>query len=685
MIISQNKARISKISAVRHTGGFFMSKNKSKPTKETETTKKIDKLTGGALCSEIDAQLKEDEGSIEIIKESWDEKERIFFGKTSDEISEDETKSKVYDPRLSSMAIERSSRVMAQVPTGKINAISKNNSGKNALVNVVFDKYILKNANKQYDILTKLRLWDLYSLIYGSMPVLADWVVSDSYIGPDFYLIPIRNFIPQSGVYQIEEMDRCFVRSEVTLGWLLDQPKKTWKNIDKIWETIGKDGEGKDSSGSDKTSWVEREFSSSSKGTGKFAKVELVTRYERDRWVTYAPDYDLILRDIDNPHKNNKLPIVVKNAFPLLDRFYGLGEFERGETLQKAINSLINLYLDGVKYSIFPPTIMNPNGVVPSSITYGPAANWLETTPNSIRPYQISPQGTNTFTSTYQFLNAALQNQGGTSDTTISSDTDVTQGKTPQALKMQAGREASRDNWDRFMMERSIEKLFDLMVNMVCVKQEKPIEIELFKSDIEFLAKTYPDVMEIYEDGEFGKAVVDKKEFQEMNFKYYIDTGTTLKKDEAIENQALTSILSLILQNQALAQQIPQGMVKIGNKVIDFGEAFKRWVITSGVQDSEKIVKDAAEVPQNPQMPQGQPGMPGMPPEMGPDMGQQMPGQPQMEQPQPQMPQEQMGGQFDINSIQNPEIRQMAEQLLNGSQQPGQVPPQTVMNLQQNG
>jgi len=85
-----------------------MSKNKSKPTKETETTKKIDKLTGGALCSEIDAQLKEDEGSIEIIKESWDEKERIFFGKTSDEISEDETKSKVYDPRLSSMAIEGS-------------------------------------------------------------------------------------------------------------------------------------------------------------------------------------------------------------------------------------------------------------------------------------------------------------------------------------------------------------------------------------------------------------------------------------------------------------------------------------------------------------------------------------------------------------------------------------------------
>ena len=40
--------------------------------------------------------------------------------------------------------------------------------------------------------------------------------------------------------------------------------------------------------------------------------------------------------------------------------------FERGKSLQFALNSLWNLYLDGVKMSIFPPIQMVADDVVPS-------------------------------------------------------------------------------------------------------------------------------------------------------------------------------------------------------------------------------------------------------------------------------------------------------------------------------
>lgn len=578
-----------------------MAKRKTKKQDKPQTP---ERLSGDGLLHQLEDQYRSNDVAIDTIRETWDEKERIFFGRTEDTISQNETKSRVYDPRLSSIVMERACRVMAQLPTGKTMALSRQNKGKSQLMNVVLDKYVLPNSTSQFDILTKLRLLDMYSLIYGSFAALVDWVVKDDYIGPDFWLIPIRNFRPQAGVYQIDEMDHVFVDSEVTLDWLLERPTSTWKNIDKIDEQIGKDGSGKPKSQDTSTqSWVEREFSgSASGGKGRYAKILLRTRYERDRWVTYAPEFGQVLRDIDNPHQNGKLPVVVKHAFPLLDRFYGLGEFERGETLQKAINSLINLYLDGIKMSIFPPTIINSNGVVASSLNYQPAAMWLETLPNSIRQHQVSPQGMNTFTNTYQFLNAALLNQAGTTDTSIGSDTDITQGKTPQALKMVASREAARDNWDRFMMERSVEGIFDRMINLICIKQEKPIEVDLFEDDIQQLSQAYPEVMEVYDSGDFGKAVVGKDIFSKVNFHYYIDSGTTMQKDDAMENQALTGILTILLKTPQMLE-----MMRQQGKDLDMAELIKRWIITSGVQDWDKIITDY-QPPLNQQMAGQAPG-----------------------------------------------------------------------------
>lgn len=526
---------------------------------------------------------------------SWDEKEALLLGRPLDRNTAS-SKSQVFDPRLSTITLERAARVTAQIPTGKVQSLTRADTGKNILLNLALQKYIVPNADSQFDLLTKFRMWDMYSLVYGSFAILADYRIDDNYIGPDAWLIPIRYLKPQAGITNKNEADYMFVDAWVSLGWLKSRNKETWKNLDQLIRTVQSEG-GKPRGSIDQNqkSYSEKLFMDNQYGgKGDYAQVLLSTRYERDKWVTFAPDFPDIgpLRSIRNPQKNNTIPIVVKHAFPLLDRFMGLGEFERGKTLQYATNSLINLYLDGVKMSIFPPIISDPNGVVPSSIKYQAAARWLETKPNSIRQFQLSPRGTETFQSTYSFLIAAMLNQAGTTDTTVTKDSDITQGKTPMALRYLAARESARDNWDRFMMEKAIEETFNIFVDLLVTRQEKPIDLYLFKKEIEQVRQVYPDVVEIFDSGEFGKVSIKKGVLQNTKYRFYIDAGTTMKKDESVENQSLTDILTLILKVPQLLQQITRGVIQIGKLSLDFGELLKRWLITSGVQDWEKIIRE---------------------------------------------------------------------------------------------
>lgn len=542
---------------------------------------------------------------------SWDEKESLLLGRNKDRVS-NQTKSNVFDPRLSTIAIERMNRVMAQHATGRVRALDNPNDKLASLsLDLTLNRYIIPNADSQYDLLTKFKLQDLYSLVYGSYATLVDYRIDDDYIGPDMWLIPIRHLFPEANSTTIEDSNHAFIDTWVSKKWLKSRPSSTWKNIDKVLLTLSEGSSEKDG---DQQSVLERE-NSVIKAKGDSGLVRLRTRYERDRWVTYAVDasgllQNCIVRDIANPQKNNEIPIVVKHAFPLIDRFYGLGEFERGKTLQYSINSLWNLYLDGLKMKIFPPMIYNANGVVLSTLNYLPGAKWAETIPNSIRQFQTSGQSEQAFQSTYNTLLASILNQAGTTDTTISKDVDVTQGKTPQALQMMASREGARDAWDRFMMEKTVEKTFNLMIDLLTTKQEKPIDLTLFEGEIAKLRAAYPDqaeeVAEIFESGSVAKMKVSKEMYAKPNgepgkYKFDIETGTTMKKDDAQEHAALTELLAMITKMPGMAEQAASGQIQMGNMTINVGELIKRHIITSGVQDSDKII---TEVDMN--TPQGQ-------------------------------------------------------------------------------
>lgn len=551
------------------------------------------------LLQEVQDHHYQSERWMSKLRDDFDEKEALLIGKLEDSQSK-RTQAQIFDPRLSTIVFERAARVMAQLPKGKAYAMSRDDIGKNIFMNMLL-KFYEKNANEQYSHFVKLRLLDLYSLVYGTMFALVPWRVNShtGYIGPELNIIPIRDAFPQPGVKNLNEADYFTVRSVVSVDWLKSQNRETWKNIDALLQEI-KDNPVSDAvsafNNKEKTSYVQREYFNGVHNDASFPLIELYTEYRGDQWITYTPQQinrdnsrPHLLRVVTNPYPEGMLPIVDKHAFPLLDSPIGLGEFERGKSLQYAINSLINLYMDGVKFSLFPPLAVDSTAVVPSTIKWGAGEKWLMTRPDAVRPVQLSPQGIGTFQSTYGFLTSALYNQSGTTEVSQTEGQISALGKTPDAIKFIANRESARDEWDRVMMEDTITEVYKRWISLSVEKQETAVEMRLFKDELNELAQLYPNDVTVFESGERGQVSVTK-DMVNAKYDYIIESGSTMKPNIEGEQQNLTTILRAVIENPPIVEAL-----RSKGKDIDLGELFKRWMIAGGVKDYDRIIIDAPQ------------------------------------------------------------------------------------------
>ncbi len=548
------------------------------------------------------------------VRRLWWDRERMLISQLADSYSQKSTRSHVTDSHLATLALERQARIAAQLPTGTVYSLSSDKKAEESgqLMNMILNKYIIPGANSQFDALTKIRMSGVYASVYGAQPIFYDYRIDDEYIGPDFWLIPPRNFLPQPYKNSIRDCDWVMVSTTVSLSYLeaiLDRKSTSW-NKDAIKDLIkaAKDGKVPERDlDSSRRSEVEnvREYSWPQADTGSAARVELVTKYEKGkngRWITFAKDYKDIgaLRSILNPHKSGRIPVVMRQCFPLVDSIWGLGDFERGLTLQKAKDSLINLYLDGVKLAIFPPIKIDSTVVTSSTIKMQAGARWLMKDLNAVQTFETSSDALQSFQGTYQFLTGALLTQFGTTDTQVNkADTgNPAFGKTPAAIEMLQDKESARDNWDRYQLEAMLEDLWSGMINLLSENQEKPINFNIFEDDVESIMKQFgdddgtkpPDYLTLLGSQKAAKMTVPKSLIN-SEFKYIIDASSTLKAKDEDENQVYIELLQFYFSNP---QIIDQYLQQDGYK-FNAGEAIKQAVYTSGVNEPDAIVTEVGE------------------------------------------------------------------------------------------
>ncbi len=546
-----------------------------------EASAKKEEVVGDKTITDLEAKFTKAEQAHREIRTggfSWDDRESLFFGKYKH--PGEKTKSVLSTGELATIAIDGSCRVMAQLPSGRFYNFN-GKVGSNMAMNLLFEHYVIPNATSGGELLVKDRMVNMYSRVFPAIPVFIPWEVRENYVGPDMIVIHPRRFFPQPGKVAIQDMDYCFFETEMSREFLQSADKEFWKNTDKVLANDSSEGTGTP------------EVSRSVRERGKTQSGITVRHYlsKKGDWKVWAVNARELL--LDEKKYFTCLPIAVKQQYPVMDSIWAYNDFDRGEGTQKSIDSVVRMFADGMAMTIKPPKMVDKNKAVVSSVVMEPDAMWFGEA-GSVQIQNVSPQGLNMVQGMWGMLKGNLLSMGASQDTSVSKTIDTGMGRTPEAIRAQGDKQGARDAWDSFMQKTFNERVYTIMADMIAYKGVEPFAFQLLGTSIEKIKEQYPE--EDFEnfiavDDETGEITIEN-EILKGNYRYIQDPGSTeLKKDDTGEK--MMGFVETYNKYPGIAEDFAVGKMKFNQ-----GEAFKRAVLDSGVQDSEKIIVKQEENPE---------------------------------------------------------------------------------------
>jgi len=426
---------------------------------------------------------------LEVRMKDWDIKDELF--RSHIDTSNWPYSSVVVDPRVFTAILEKTSRLLANKPRGRMapreggDAIGAKIN--NELLNFQWDDN--ERASNE-SMLAKWAMLDQNTRKYGAGFALCKWRYDTTtqkdgkhkkgknkgkdkfksvpyFDGPDFKVLVNRDVLSNPSYSTIKKW--FAYREYVTMDELENindaaRVEPVYKNLDILRDSIKQ----VDAKGGDKrdTNWQSK--NKTVKGLQDFLgrdrtnkTIEVVTEYSPTRWVSYAPKHGVILRDIPNPYDHQQIPVVMLKYYSVDDDLYGLSEIEPVERLQKAINALLCQYLDSINMSLYVPLKIRGTGgaVQMHTIEFGPGKKWIMNDPTSdVLPHETSGKGVGEFAQTYKFLVGALQEALGETSAMTSSLVAGASDKTATEIKDLAQQRNARDNFNQIFLSEAIKK-----------------------------------------------------------------------------------------------------------------------------------------------------------------------------------------------------------------------------------
>ena len=395
-------------------------------------------------------------------------------------------RSVVFDPRIFTILYEKTARTFANKPRGRMQPRESGDALgakiNNELLNFQWDD------NERVDgvpMLAKWAMMDLNARKYGASFGLCNWKwqrqverTDDEsgkptgksitfFDGPNFKPWANRDVLHNPSYATIKNWIQ--LRDYVTFQELADtndaaRSKPIYKNMDILRDVLTREGKkGGDTRAANYTvkNLAIKGLTDYLGQDSLFKTIEIITEYRNDRWITFAPKHGIILRDIPNPYKHGQIPVVMLKYYPIDDDIYGLSEIEPVERLQKAINALLNQYLDAINMSLYAPLkVRNTNGAVQMhTLEFGPAKKWLMNDPaTDVVAHDQSITGVSEFRDTYRFLVAALQEAMGETSAIASNQAPGTGDKTATEIKDLQGSRSARDNFNQIFLSEALKK-----------------------------------------------------------------------------------------------------------------------------------------------------------------------------------------------------------------------------------
>ena len=542
------------------------------------------------LYRDYSEDLEQHDGAIE----DYDAYEAMDMGKTYDPVSR-KSGNGLTDNMTATIYLERAARVAGQPLDGQTMAVGKKDYGKGMFYDLLRKKWMYPNANAQFDFMTKMFIWQYGSSEYNVMPmhydINIDPIDGKQYL--DCWLYNPRNVIPQSGFTSVTDMDYLHALSDKSPQWfqdILDDDEDDEFDKEAIQSVITqiKNGTKEVDPKRDTLSYREKLKQST-------RKTVVATRYESGkdgRWISFLPDYGCkVIRNIKNPHKNGRIPFVIKRCIPKLDSYYGNGDFQRSMPMQFANDGLDNFYFQGIKVNLFPALMVNMQTAVRHTISQDPGSIMeFNGTPDAKR-LETSTAGLSTYQAAKGMAKGAIQSIAGTTDTRSNKEnsSDPGFGKTPEALKQIKEREGTRDNFDRGMLEKAMAELVEGWYSIMPTISED-IPVDLFSKEIEeIMQQGYDDLGDIFkhwretgnadisfsESGNQMKLKLKPEAFKNIRAKFQYEPNSTAKQTREQQLEALQQFWLLVGKMPNALQQYQEATGKVPDWEYIFGQMGK--------------------------------------------------------------------------------------------------------------
>jgi hypothetical protein len=403
-----------------------------------------------------------------VRKNGWNDVLKAYFG---DLPKNWPYLSRVVDPIIRTTILEKTARLFNGKLKGTLAPREGGDIIKAKIHNSILD-FQWDSASEGGSMLEKWALMDMQNRLFGASFALCYWRNQEEngknvFEGNEMKVLDNRDVVVDYTANHVKNANWVLVREWQSVEELEEKnklsPEPIYKNLDILKDRASaKEGQYTGDSRNTKYDSLVKSLRGIEDRVGtdrSFPVFEIVTEYRRDRWITWSPRYNVVLRDIDNPYNHKKIPVVQLRYYPVGDDTYGESEVESVLPIWRAIQATLCGFIDQMNLTMKPPIkVANNAEVRMDTVVYGPNAIWLVgSRQDNVLEHQSSGQHLANFQSAYGALISRFKDAMGEASQGVSNLDPFKTDKTATEVKDTAQQRQSRDQYNQLYLEEALK------------------------------------------------------------------------------------------------------------------------------------------------------------------------------------------------------------------------------------
>ena len=398
----------------------------------------------------------------------WDAITDAYWGKLPNDWP---YQSKVVDPRIRTTLLEKKARLLNQKLRGRLVPREGGDELKARVNNAILD-FQWDNANDGGTMLSKWGAMDQDTRMYASRFALTKWRHEEDskgnvlFDGNEFYPLDIRDTGVDASFTHVRNAKWVQVREWAKVEDMekvndLPNGKKIYPGLPELQATMLNSNNRRDNAYPNRILQIKGLVDRVGEDKS-FPVVELVTEYRKDRWITFSPRYKVILRDIPNPYKHGKIPVVQLRYYSVTGDGWGESEIEPVLPLWKAIQAILCGYLDNMNVHNRPPLKIIDSAVRIETIVFGPEAQWSMDRPDAVTEFQGSNSAMQYFQTAYSSAVSAFNTAMGDTSQGVSAVDPFNPQKTATEVQNSAKQQNTRDQDNQTQLSEALQDMMSM-------------------------------------------------------------------------------------------------------------------------------------------------------------------------------------------------------------------------------